>query len=78
MRRPRDWLKMLERQEMLKGQMYGRAGLDLLRRRVLFAAWPREVRESRGSGVAPGCRAGPVARTLLPDAMARNRLVPSS
>jgi hypothetical protein len=38
--------------KLLKRQMYGRASFELLRRRVLLAAKPHEMRESRQSGAA--------------------------
>ena len=43
----------INRLKMLKRQMYGRAGFELLRKRVLCATWSHKVRESRRSGFTP-------------------------
>ena len=44
----------INRLKTLKRQMYGRAGFELLRKRVLCAAGSYKVRENRHSGVRSG------------------------
>lgn len=45
----------INRLKTIKRMMYGRAGFALLRKRVLYTAWPHKVRKTRKGGATPAC-----------------------